>query len=65
MICGGLEIDTCTGDGGGPVVANINDQFTVIGLFSFLKKDSCGGKVPGVYTDVSYPDNLKFIHSVN
>ena len=64
-MCGGLEIDTCKGDGGSPVIANINHQFTVIGLFSRMKKDSCGSKVPGVYVDVSYPDNLKFIHSVN
>ena len=65
MICGGLEIDTCSGDGGSPVIANINNQFTVIGLDSFSKKDSCGSKVPDVYSDISYPDNLKFIYSVN
>ena len=65
MICGGLDIDLCIGDDGGPVVANINNQFTVIALFSFYKTDSCGSKVPGVFVDVSYPHNLKFIHSVN
>ena len=65
MICGGLDIDTCRGDAGVPVVANIENQFTVIGLFQFMQKDSCGSKVPGVYADVSYPHNLKFIHSVN
>ena len=64
-ICGGLVKTTCRGDSGGPVVANINGQFTVIGLTSFGLKDSCGTNVPGVYADVSYPDNLKFIHSVN
>ena len=65
MICGGLAVDICPGDSGGPVVANINGRFRLIGISSFGRKDSCGGKVPGVYADVSYPDNLKFIHSVN
>ena len=65
MICGGRVKATCKGDSGGPVVANIDGHFTLIGLTSFGKKDSCGGNVPGVYADVSYPDILKFIHSVN
>ena len=65
MICGGLAIDTCKGDSGGPVIANINNQFTVIGLSSYMKTGSCGDTVPGGYSDVSYSDNLKFIHNVN
>ena len=65
MICGGLAIDTCKGDSGGPVIANINNRFTVIGLSSYMKTDSCGNTVPGGYSDVSYSDNLKFIHNVN
>ena len=65
MICGGLVKTTCSGDSGGPVVANINGQFTLIGLTSFGLKESCGTNVPGVYADVSYPDILKFIYSVD
>ena len=65
MICGGLVSTVCRGDSGGPVVANINGQFTLIGLTSFGLEDSCGTNVPDVFADVSYPDNLKFIHSVN
>ena len=65
MICGGFVKTTCPGDSGGPVVANVNGQFTLIGLSSFGKKYSCGTNVPGVYADVSYPDILQFIHSVN
>ena len=64
MICGGgLDTDTCKGDSGGPVVANINEQFTLIGLTSFGR--SCGTNFPGVYADVSYPEILTFINSVN
>ena len=65
MICGGLVKTTCPGDSGGPVVANVNGQFTVIGLTSFGLEDSCGTNVPGVYADVSYPEILTFINSVN
>ena len=65
MICGGLASNTCVGDSGGPVVANINGQFTVIGLTSFGPGDSCRSNEPGLYTDVSYPDIKKFINSVN
>ena len=65
MICGGLIVDTCKGDSGGPIVANINGRFTLIGITSFGQKDACGSKVPNVFADVSYPDILKFINSVN
>ena len=66
MICGGLAVDICRGDSGGPVVANINGRFRLIGISSFVKsKDSCGSKVPGVFADVSYPEILTFINSVN
>jgi len=65
MICGGLTIDTCRGDSGGPIIANINGKFTLIGITSFGQKDGCGSKVPNVFADVSYPDILKFINSVN
>ena len=65
MVCGGVAIDTCKGDSGGPVIANINYQFTVIGISSYMKTGSCGDTVPGGYADVSYSENLKFIHTVN
>ena len=65
MICGGSIKRTCPGDSGGPVVANINGHFTVIGLSSFGRTDGCGGSAPSFYADVSYPDILKFIKSVN
>ena len=65
MICGGLASNTCRGDSGGPVVANINGQFAVIGLTSFGPTDSCQSDAPGLYTDVSNPDIQKFINSVN
>ena len=64
MICGGLDIDSCSGDSGGPVVANINEQFTLIGLTSFGRNGSCGPYGPGVYADVSYPEILTFINYV-
>ena len=65
MICGGLAVDICPGDSGGPVVANINGRFRLIGISSFVIEDSCGSKVPGVFADVSYPEILTFINSVN
>ena len=65
MICGGLTKDTCYGDSGGPIIANIHGQFTVVGITSFGLEDSCGSKVPNVFADVSFPDILNFIHSVN
>ena len=57
-------MDTCKGDSGGPIVANINGQFTLVGITSFGLKDGCGSKVAGYYADVSYSDNFKFINSV-
>ena len=65
MICGGDTIDTCSGDSGGPIVANINGQFTLIGITSFGQKDGCGIEAPALYADVSYPEILTFINSVN
>ena len=65
MICGGLTMDTCSGDSGGPIIANIDGQFNLIGITSFGKKDGCGSKVPHLFADVSHPEILKFINSVN
>ena len=65
MICGGLAVDICPGDSGGPVVANIDGRFRLIGISSFVRTDtSCGSKVPGVFADVSHPEILTFINYV-
>ena len=65
IICGRDVSNICKGDSGGPVVSNINGQFTLIGLSSFTAEDGCHSNEPGYYADVSYSENLKFIYSVD
>ena len=64
MICGGGYVNTCLGDGGGPLIANIDGKFTLVGVTSWGK--GCGGpNSPGVYSDVSHPSMMKFINQIN
>ena len=65
MICGGKEgHDTCSGDSGGPLIANINGKFTLVGVTSWGK--GCGlVDSPGVYADISKPKMIRFINQVN
>ncbi|XP_063708669.1 phenoloxidase-activating factor 2-like [Culicoides brevitarsis] len=54
FICAGGEAgkDACTGDGGAPLVCNINGQFYVVGLVAW--GIGCGtSTVPGVYVNVA------------
>ena len=53
MLCAGnTEVDTCTGDSGGPLLY-VDDKYrwTVGGVVSF-GPSACGNGVPGVYTRV-------------
>ncbi|XP_045505828.1 phenoloxidase-activating factor 2-like [Colias croceus] len=59
MCAGGVEgVDTCSGDGGSPLVCEIDGdadskRYAVYGMVSFGLE--CGRKdTPGVYTDVTY-----------
>ena len=65
IICGKDVTNTCKGDSGGPVVANIEGRFTLVGITSFGLPNTCSSNTVGYYTDVSYYRNLDFIHSVN
>ena len=59
MCAGGIEAqDTCEGDGGGPLVCELEsnpDQFVQVGIISAsLAHTSCGQSgVPGIYSSVS------------
>ena len=65
MICGGdHNLDTCQGDSGGPLIANIDGKFTLVGVTSWGR--GCGrSNSPGVYSDISNPDMMNFIHQIN
>jgi len=45
------RVDTCQGDSGGPLVCESNGVYSQVGVTSWGFK--CGGKYPGVYTEVS------------
>ena len=64
-MCGRDVARTCPGDSGGPVVANIDGRFTLIGITSFGLPNTCRSNQVGYYADVSYPEILTFINSVN
>lgn len=55
MCAGQLEgiSDACEGDSGGPMVANINDRGTLLGLVS-TGLDCAKPNFPGIYADVQY-----------
>ena len=65
MICGGDQnLGPCFGDGGGPLIANIDGKFTLVGVTSWGK--GCGGPNSiGVYSDVSRPSMMRFINQIN
>ncbi|GAB6027067.1 hypothetical protein CHUAL_013793 [Chamberlinius hualienensis] len=44
--------DACQGDSGSPLVVEVNEKHTVIGIVSW--GIGCAGKYPGVYTNVYY-----------
>ena len=62
MICGGkLNKDACGGDSGGPLIANIDGKFTLVGVTSW--GIGCGAaNSPGVYADISHPSMMRFIN---
>lgn len=56
MFCAGysdddIDIDSCSGDSGGPVFADLDGQLTLVGLVSW--GSSTCSDAPGVYTEVS------------
>ena len=72
MICGGGYVNTCQGDGGGPLIANIDGKFTLVGITSW--GFGCGGlklipeqtlDSPGVYADITHARMMKFINQIN
>ena len=65
VICGKDIANTCSGDSGGPVVANIDGLFTLIGITSFGEINTCRRNQVGYYTDISFPENFDFIYIVN
>ena len=59
MICASeLNVDSCNGDSGGPLIAGVNGEYVLVGIVSFGKK--CASRnFPGVYTEVA--DFIDFI----
>ena len=67
MICAdGMNKNTCGGDSGGPLLANINGKFTLVGITSWGPEE-CGGTLDnfGVYVDISETNILSFINKIN
>ena len=63
MLCGGkLNTDACHGDSGGPLIANIDGKFTLVGVTSW--GIGCGD-YDGAYADISHPSMMRFINQVN
>lgn len=54
FICAGGEAgkDACTGDGGAPLVCNLNGRFFAVGLVAWGIGCASGG-VPGVYVNIA------------
>ena len=52
VCAGGDSQDTCTGDGGSPLVCQaVSGRWTVVGLVTWGV--GCGGQVPGVYVGIA------------
>ena len=63
MICGGKQNkDACGGDSGGPLIANIDGKFTLVGVTSWGSSDCGSANNPGVYADISNPSMMRFIN---
>jgi len=57
-------LDACDGDSGGPLIANIDGKFTLVGVTSW--GFGCGYlNSPGVYTDITHPSMMQFINNIN
>ena len=66
MICAdGMHENTCKGDSGGPLLANIDGKFTLVGVTSFGKRGCGGPNNFGVYADISETSTLNFISQIN
>ena len=63
-LCGGeSERNTCNGDSGSALIANLNGKMTVVGIVSFGKSRLPCDQSPTVFTRVS--SYLSFINNTN
>ena len=66
MICGGgRDTNTCKGDSGGPLIANIDGKFTLVGVTSWGPSGCGGSNNIGVYTDISEKSMMRFINNIS
>ena len=67
MICTDeMNKSTCSGDSGGPLLANIDGKFTLVGVTSWGTTRECSGPDHyGVYADISERSMLDFISQIN
>ena len=65
MICADGNINTCKGDSGGPLIANINGKFTLVGVTSWGRIGCGDPDTYGVYVDISETSMLNFISQID
>ncbi len=66
MICAdGMNKNTCRGDSGGPLLANIDGKFTLVGVTSWGRRECGGPNSFGVYADISETSMMNFISQIN
>ena len=66
MICGGgIDTNTCRGDSGGPLIANIDGKFTLVGVTSWGPGGCDASNNIGVYVDISETNMFNFINQIN
>ena len=66
MICGGgSNTNTCNGDSGGPLIANIDGKFTLVGATSWGPRGCDASNNIGVYADISEANMFNFINQIN